>query len=508
MSAPFDPASIAAELSATQQMIEFIYGRINFERLPAERYDLHDFKLSRMRELLARLGDPQRGLPAVHIAGTKGKGSTAAMTAAILSAAGYRVGLFTSPHMADLRERMTVNGELATEEQIGELMTIVPPVLAEMDQQQPSLQPTFFECITAMAWVHFLKCEVDLVVLEVGLGGRLDATNVCTPLVTAITNISHDHERLLGRTLAHIAAEKAGIIKPAVPLLSGVTRPEPQQVIREIAAAHAAPLFEIDRELHCTVVSEAIREAAFREGEAPAEPHFPRERTARREPRPPVLDRPSEPQPVRRGAAAQASHELSPLVIQTQSPWGAHRLRVPLPGRHQARNTLLAVSICDLLAQERFVCPAAAIERGLAEMRWPLRIEVLRRRPLVIVDAAHNDDSIDALVETLSTVSAAQRRLVFGTSKDKNTADLLRRLNANFDEVILTQYVGNPRAVPVDVLASTAAECLSIPFLQAAAPPDAWRLVSQRAAADDLICVTGSFFLAAEMRAVILADER
>jgi dihydrofolate synthase/folylpolyglutamate synthase len=372
---------------------------------------------------------------------------------------------------------MTINGELPTEEQIGELMTIVPPVVAAMDQQQPSLQPTFFECITAMAWMHFLKRDVDLVVLEVGLGGRLDATNVCTPLVTAITNISHDHERLLGHTLADIAAEKAGIIKPAVPLLSGVTRPEPQQVIREIAAAHRAPLFELDRDLHYTIVAEQKSLG-------------------------------TEQEPVRTRVAAAEPNELSPLVIHTQSPWGEHRLHVPLLGRHQARNTLLAVSICDLLAQERLVCPPAAIERGLAELRWPLRIEVLRRRPLVIVDAAHNDDSIDSLIETLAAVSAGRRRLIFATSKDKNTADLLRRLNAHFDDVILTQYVGNPRAVPVDVLASIAAECLSIPFSQAAAPHEAWRLASQRADPGDLICVTGSFFLAAEMRAVILADGR
>lgn len=460
---PHAPAAgtAAAAPSADREMQEFINSRINFERLPAGRYGLQDFKLDRMRELLARLGDPQQSLPAVHIAGTKGKGSTAAMTAAMLSANGYRVGLFTSPHLESIGERMTVDGALPTADQLREIMAIVPPVVQQLDEQGPSMRPTFFECITAIAWLHFLRREVDVVVLEVGLGGRLDATNVCRPLVTVITSISRDHQRLLGRTLTRIASEKAGIIKPGVPVLSGVTRPGPASVIRAAAARQSAPLFELDRELFWSTI----------EGESTQDP-------------------------------------LTPLTIKTRSPWGSHHVRLPLSGRHQAVNALLALSACDLLAVQGFPQDPDSRQRGLRDLHWPLRIEVLQRRPLVIVDAAHNDGSIDALIETLTRVACRCRRLIFATSRDKDTPGLLSRLNRHVDQVILTQYQGNPRSVPLDMLRSIAASCLTVPCEVAATPADAWRLVCHRADEDDLICATGSFFLASEMRAVILAESR
>ncbi len=456
-----------------QQMMEFVNSRINFERLPAERYGLQDFKLDRMQELLARLGNPQQSLPAVHIAGTKGKGSTAAMTAAILSAAGHRVGLFTSPHLTSLGERMTVDGLRPTDAQLSKLLKIVPPAVEEMDAVGPGMRPTFFECITAMAWVHFLRQRVDLVVLEVGLGGRLDATNVCSPLVTVITSISRDHERLLGDTLGQIAAEKAGIIKPRVPVLSGVTQPEPRDVVCETAARNDAPLFELGRDLRWSAARPLPPSSA-----GPQRPD-------RHVPMPPSIE---------------------PRAIEVESPWSRRTVRVPLPGRHQVRNAVLALAACDLLATGRFSMADDAIARGWDQLQWPLRIEVLRRRPLVIVDAAHNDDSIGCLIETLSSVPCRRRLLVFATSKDKDTAGLLSRLNGHFDEVILTQYIGNPRSVPADGLRAIAARALTVPYRTTATPFQAWQLARDGADDDTLICATGSFFLAAEMRDVILAD--
>lgn len=453
--------------SAARHLLEFINSRINFERLPVERYELEDFKLERMRELLARLGDPQKSLPALHIAGTKGKGSTAAMAAAILSAAGYRVGLFTSPHLQSIGERMTVNGQQPTDDQLDQLLQVVPAVIEQMDRIGPSMRATFFECITAMAWEHFRRQEVDLVVLEVGLGGRLDATNVCAPLVTVITSISRDHERLLGSTLASIAGEKAGIIKPGIPVLSGVTQTEPRDVIRSTAARHESALFELDRDLFWSIA------ATGNDGDAVSVPDC---------------------------------DPLRPLTIETTSPWGEHRIRVPLPGRHQARNALLAVSACDLLSRDKFPLNDG-VERGFRDLHWPLRIEVLRRDPLVIVDAAHNDGSVNCLVETLAAIRADRRVLIFATAKDKDAPGMLGRLGEHFDEVILTQFLGNPRSVSLDVLRSIAAGCLKVPFQLAASPSEAWTLACTRAGTNDLICATGSFFLAAETRAVICADE-
>ncbi len=479
MSAPSDqpyaaPAAsgVSPSLSPALRVMEFVNSRINFERLPVEQYGLQDFKLGRMQELLARLGDPQQSLPAIHIAGTKGKGSTAAMTAAILSAAGHRVGLFTSPHLNSLGERMTVDGLPPTEDHLHELLDIVPPVVREMDKLGPAMRPTFFECITAMAWVHFLRQRADLVVLEVGLGGRLDATNVCSPLVTVITSISRDHERLLGHTLGEIAAEKAGIIKPGVPVLSGARQPGPRDVVRETAARNDAPLFELVRDLRWSV----------------AEP--PSSVGSRK---------PEQGGPIPSG--------IEPMAIQVETPWSKRTVRVPLPGRHQARNAVLALSACDLLATSHFSVSDDAINRRWEQLQWPLRIEVIRHRPLVVVDAAHNDDSVDCLIETLGPVPCRRRLLVFATSKDKDTAGLLSRLNGHFDEVILTQYIGNPRSVPADVLRAIAARTLTIPHRTAATPSQAWQLARDGADDDDLICATGSFFLAAEMRDVILADD-
>ncbi len=480
MSAPSDQpyasqtaSGVSPDVTPARQVTEFVDSRINFERLPVERYGLQDFQLGRMRELLARLGDPQQSLPAVHIAGTKGKGSTAAMTAAILSAAGHRVGLFTSPHLNSLGERMTIDGRQPTEDQLRDLLDVVPPVVREMDTLGPAMRPTFFECITAMAWVHFSRQRVDVVVLEVGLGGRLDATNVCSPLVTVITSISRDHERLLGNTLGQIAAEKAGIIKPRVPVLSGVTQAEPRDVVREAATRNDAPLFELDRDLRWSIAQPPSRSSADSRRQEPDVPLPP---------------------------------AIQPSVIEVETPWSQRTVRVPLPGRHQARNAVLALSACDLLASSNLSFSNDAVERGWEQLQWPLRIEVLRHRPLVIVDAAHNDDSIDCLIETLGSLPCHRRRLVFGTSKDKDTAGLLSRLNGHFDEVILTQYIGNPRSVPVDGLREIAARTLTTPHRTAATPFQAWQLASDGADDNDLICATGSFFLAAEMRDVILAD--
>ncbi|MBX3437561.1 MAG: bifunctional folylpolyglutamate synthase/dihydrofolate synthase [Planctomycetaceae bacterium] len=455
-------------MDGSAALLEFVNSRINFERLPVERYDLQDFKLDRMRELLSRLGNPQDSLPAVHIAGTKGKGSTAAMTAAVMTAGGYRVGLFTSPHLDNIGERMTVDGQLPSEDDLRELMKIVPPIVQQMDALGPSMRPTFFECITAMAWMHFARQRVDLVVLEVGLGGRLDASNVCCPLVTIITSISHDHQRLLGHTLGEIASEKAGIIKAGVPVLSGVIAAEPREVIRTAAARQEAALYELGRELRWTPATASV--------------------------------------PISPGEQGVAADLLEHLTICTHSPWGQHEVRVPLPGRHQADNALLALTACDLLAESRFPLRSSAIPRGLASVSWPLRGEVLSRRPLVVVDAAHNDGSIDCLIATLAGVHCRRRWLIFATSKDKDTADMLGRLNQHFDDVILTQFLGNPRSVPLEALIAMAAETLTIPFSVAGSPDDAWKRARSMATDEDLICATGSFFLAAEMRTVVLSE--
>ena len=214
-----------------EQAIGFLFDRTNFERTPA--FSKQDFKLDRMRRLLELLDNPQSRLPCIHIAGTKGKGSTAIMLAEMLSAAGHRVGLYTSPHVEAFEERMQVAGQRPTPDQIVDLVRRVQVAVRQCESDPQPFNPTFFEVTTALAWLFFETQQTEIVVLEVGLGGRLDSTNVCSPLTCVLTTISRDHTQMLGSTLSQIAAEKAGIVKPRVPVISGVIGDEAQAVIEE-----------------------------------------------------------------------------------------------------------------------------------------------------------------------------------------------------------------------------------------------------------------------------------
>ncbi|MGH7200047.1 MAG: bifunctional folylpolyglutamate synthase/dihydrofolate synthase [Planctomycetaceae bacterium] len=437
-----------------EQALEFLFGRINYERVEPGSYSRREFKLDRMRRLLARLGDPHLRIPAVHIAGTKGKGSTAAMTAAMLTAAGRRVGLFTSPHLTAFEERMTVDGRMPGRETFIELVNEVRPVAVGLEAESPRRAPTYFETAAALAWLYFVRERVELAVLEVGLGGRLDATNLCRPEVTIITSISRDHTALLGETLAEIAAEKAGIIKRGVPVVSGVAQPEPDAVIERIALGRRAPLYRLGREIH-----------ALHHDDTP------------------------------RGG-----------VADIETPWSQWpAVAVPLPGEHQARNAALALTAVELLSQRGWPVPREAAAAGLERLTWPIRVESLCERPVVVVDAAHNDGSVEALLATLRRRYGRRRALlVFATSRDKDARGMLARLAPEFEAIVLTRYLGNPRAVPVEQLAQIAREAADRPATCAATPAEAWSQARQWAGPEDLICATGSFFLAAEMRELII----
>src|SRR4051794_26122956 len=234
---------------AQDEATRFLLSRVDFERTINVPYPQRDFRLDRMRRLLARLGDPQHGLRVVHIAGTKGKGSTAAAIASILRAAGSRTGLYSSPHLDGVEERLAIDGEPCPPHELAALINRIRPVIEIMDREpldgpSASNRPTYFEIITSLAFLRFAEQNVEAAVVEVGLGGRLDSTNVCQPLVAVITSISFDHMQQLGNTLALIAREKAGIIKPGVPVVSGVTESEPREIIAAIARNRGARLVE------------------------------------------------------------------------------------------------------------------------------------------------------------------------------------------------------------------------------------------------------------------------
>ena len=461
-------------VETSNDVLNFLYGRIDYERNDMPQRT-RSFQLDRMRELMRRLGNPQDHLKIIHIAGTKGKGSTAHMIAAVLNAAGLRCGLYTSPHLETLEERFVVDGHICSATELIELIGLIRPVVTEMDKladngADHTGRPTFFEITTAIALLFFYRQHVELAIVEVGLGGRLDSTNICHPCVSVITSISYDHVHLLGNTLALIAAEKAGIIKPGVPVISGVRQKEPQNTIREIARQHGCPIWTLQEDFHVQVRSAG-------------------------------LSRPSQ----------QAQRFDCFLDIDAhQQSWS--NLKLALHGSHQLDNAAVALATLACLQQQGWQIPPEAFSRGLASVRCPARIEVISDHPTIVIDTAHNQASVESLVQYLATQERSSRQiLVFAASCDKDVAGMLALLLPCFDVIILTRYITNPRSLDIEQLEQ---ECqlvidqfdseASIPFIESSQDPGtAWQRARQLAESADLICVTGSFYLAGEIRSLI-----
>ncbi len=448
------------ERGAMTSLLDWLDARQDYERNPP-RSPTTAFGLGRMRRLLALLGNPHRALPVVHIAGTKGKGSTVAMLAAILEAAGYRTGRYVSPHIHRVEERICLNGIPIATADLARACGIVRPAVAQLDlaaDRRGARRPTWFEVMTAVAFVHFARAGAEIVVLETGLGGRLDATNVCQPVVTVITSISLDHMKLLGRTIGRIAGEKAGIIKRRCPVVSGASQPSARGVIAETARRRQAPLFQAGRDFLATYL-------------------------------PPAAD----------SADPGGVEVVLPAAFAPQVPIVAE---LGMPGRHQADNASLAVMAAFLLDRRGFPLPTTAIQRGLAAARLPARIETLERRPLVIVDAAHNVASMESLLETLADQLDRHRPrvLVFAASRDKQFREMLATARGLFDHVILTRYTINPRGADLDRLAA-AATAAGLPSPErAATAAAALKRAKAFAGRRGIVVAAGSFFLAAEIR--------
>ncbi len=469
-----ESSSASAPGSQYDDAMRFLLGRIDYERATAGPSPVRDFRLDRMHELLRRIGNPHQKFPTIHIAGTKGKGSCAAMIAAILAAAGYRTGLYTSPHLDRLEERIVVNGQCCSADAIVSLLDQLRPTVAALDaipplsadgSSTPLAAPTWFEITTAMAMLYFAEELVDLAVIEVGLGGRLDSTNVVNPLVSIITSISFDHMKQLGSTLAAIAREKAGIIKPGVPVVSGVMAAEARQSIDEVRLRMQSRILQLGEDFD-------FRYRAPRDLD-----HF------------------------------DSASEMEFLMPSDEAKPRYAKLHLSLIGRHQAANAAVALSAIEEIRSQGWTIPESAIRRGLAEVRWPARVEIIGRNPTVVLDAAHNVASITSLLETLdeSFSAAAPRILIFGTSQDKQIKSMLELLLPRFDHVVLTRYTSNPRSVQVAELAALAEELSPAKVEECENPAHAWRRARELASEKHLICVAGSFFLAAEVRAAIKA---
>lgn len=440
---------------------EWLLGRINYERTQVVPYGERQLKLDRMRQFVTALGSPDTAAPIIHIAGTKGKGSTAAMVAAMLTSAGYRTGVFSSPHLERLEERFAIDGVPATGEQLAELVDTVRPVVEEFDRRAAAAGEdglTFFDITTAIALVHFAQQQCTAMVLEVGLGGRLDSTNVCLPAVSVITTISFDHTKQLGNTLASIAGEKAGIIKSGVPVVSGVVPAEPRDVIANVALEHGCRMIELGREFD-------YRYHPSKKGDS--------------------LD----------------------YLVKGQS--NLAEVKLALTGEHQAANAAVSLAVIEELARQGWQIPESARRQALGSVQVPGRVELLPGKPVTVLDTAHNAASAAALAATLAVRCEVPRTLVVSCSKDKDFAAIAGALTPVFERVLITEYQTNPRVVPAEQLAEVfrqAAPQVAIEIVKS--PYEAWHRANQVTPADGLICITGSFFLAAELRPVVLSERK
>ena len=381
------------------ETIAYLYSLTDYEKMRLERYTPETHDLARVERLLAAEGNPQRRFPAVHIAGSKGKGSTAAMCEACLRAAGFRTGFYISPHLHTFRERIQVDGRKIAREEVAALVEEVRPAI----EHTPGV--TYFEAITAIGLLYFARSAVDVAVVEVGLGGRLDATNVLTPEVSVITSLSLEHTYLLGNTLGEIAYEKAGIIKPGIPAVSAPQRAEAIKVLETVSQERGAPLVEVGR------------------------------------------DWDYDPGPANLDGQAFSVRRISGGNSKLDGEYWT-----PLLGRHQLENAASCVAALEILRQRGFDVPVEAVREGMRNVHWPGRLEILSREPLVVVDGAHNPYSAQVLRQALEDLFPGQRWvLIFGASADKDVAGMLKVLLPLSEYVIVTRSDHPRSAAPVEL---------------------------------------------------------
>lgn len=448
--------------------------------LAAPRHPLsHDFSGARAAKLglrnitlLAdRLGNPHRASPCVHVAGTNGKGSTAAMLDSILRAAGLRTGLYTSPHLERINERIRVHGQELSEAAFAEAFTRVSAYVEVMLASGTlSAHPTYFECLTAMAFDVFARERLDVAVYEVGMGGRLDATNIVTPDVAVITPIDFDHENYLGHSIEQIAGEKAGIIKQGARVVSAAERPEARAVIRRRCAEQGAQLVEI---------AEAYRvEPLSAEGGRAAGEEHPRDAASARAPA------------GVRGSRVALHHRETGWTIE---------LTLPLLGGYQVRNAVAAVAAARVLAGRGFLISDAALGRGIASVSWPGRLELVQAEPMIFLDGTHNPAGARELLAFWEEQLDGRRiHLVYGAVRDKAVDEIAGLLFPRAASLVLTQ-ARQPRAISAAALREMTSHLAPHAEAIADAPVAVERAIA-RAGPDDVVFVTGSLYLAGDLR--------
>jgi dihydrofolate synthase/folylpolyglutamate synthase len=431
------------------QAIEYIYG--------LNKYGIK-LGLKNISLLLSLFDNPHLKTKVIHIAGTNGKGSTAAMLFSILKSAGYKVGLYTSPHLVHFQERMRVNENLISQHDVCALLEIIKPAIKKVANTEGYQHPTFFEVITTMAFIYFYENNVDFSIMEAGLGGRLDATNVCQSLISVISHIDFDHMDKLGNTLADIAYEKAEIIKEKTHVVNAEQYQEAQEVIKAIAEERHSTLYSVGKEIKPIMTFSDLEGNNF---------------------------------------------DYSGIFNQYKD------LHIPLAGKYQVENASMAIAVAELLNNMDYVIHDRAIIEGLDNSKWPGRFEIVRRDPLVILDGAHNPNGVARFGESLKKYIPNKRIIaILGIFSDKDYHNIIKNIVPLTDQVILTM-ANNPRATPTHILAREAGKYINPEkIIEKTTVDSAIQEAFKIAEEDDLICITGSLYTVGEAEAYFLKNNR
>jgi len=433
-----------------REAMRYLYDRTDYEKQEHLRYNVTTFNLDRMKKLLTLLGNPHKKIRTVHIGGTKGKGSTATMLARMLESNGYKVGLYTSPHVVHLHERIEVNSKMITELEMLQLMNRLYAPVEKLSKKDP---PTFFELMTALAFMYFMDRQVDIGIIETGLGGRLDSTNVIQPEVVGITSLSIDHQHQLGTTIDSIAREKAGIFKRGVPAITVEQEPAAMQVLKLEALAAKASLSITGSDIDFSYRFETSRE------------HGPHTR----------------------------------ICLTTPTSKFEH-LRVPLHGRHQAINCGLALAMLDKLKASGYEIDNGKATEGLRTVSLAGRMEIICDDPRIIIDGAHNAASIRALIHAIGqNIPYDSMVVIFGCNSDKDIDGMLRELQYGADKAIFTRS-NSAKAISPQDLADKYTEICGKMCQTAVSLGEALQIARSAVGKEDLICITGSFYLIGEAK--------
>ncbi|MBU0693648.1 MAG: bifunctional folylpolyglutamate synthase/dihydrofolate synthase [Candidatus Omnitrophica bacterium] len=452
---------------------------MTYKQALAYLYDLERFGikpgLKRIKRLLELLGNPHYELKAIHIAGTNGKGSTAAFINSILKEAGCKAGLYISPHLINFRERITVNGSQIPEEKVVELLVKIRPQIKKIFADFEFGHPTFFEVVTAIAFSYFAQEKVDFAVLEAGLGGRLDATNVVEPLISVITNSDYDHMDKLGSEITSIAREHAGIIKKDS-LVITAARGEALTVIKKVSQGQKTRLYQVGKDIRCESLESDWENQSFNI------------------------------YPGRNSRASRSDDKISNRVKGIFSDF--ENLKIPLLGKHQLVNVCCAIGAVQLLKFHNILISDENIKRGLKKTRWPGRLEIVRRSPLIILDGAHNQPAARQLKQSLEEFlkKKAGLILVIGILKDKEIEKIVKELVPLAFKVVVTVPRTSRAALPEDICKVAVKYNQNVTVVREVEA--AVRESLNEAKKDDIICVTGSLYTIGEARQFLMEEKK